>query len=68
MDTEINIEMSNPSPCPVCVKQRRQGYLLGFLRPRFKDEGMYNPRPAEFSHYQVYYRCSDPECDYQVEG
>lgn len=64
MAEEIKIEMSEPAPCPECGK----GHLLAFLRPRFKDEGMYNPKPTQFSHYQVYYRCSNELCGHQIEG
>ena len=68
MDNEIKIEMSNPSPCPICKSKKREGYLLAFLRPRFKDEGSYVPKPKEFSHYEIYYCCSNPDCHNQVEG
>ncbi|MGD0071593.1 MAG: hypothetical protein ABSB71_08555 [Candidatus Bathyarchaeia archaeon] len=62
MDKEIKIEVSNPSPCPVCKK----GYLLAFLRPRYKNEGSYAEK--EFSHYEIYYKCSNSACFNQVEG
>jgi hypothetical protein len=64
MDKEIKIERYNPSKCPVC----KNGYLLAFLRPHFKDEGSYNPKPKDFSYYEVYYHCSNPDCNHHVEG
>jgi hypothetical protein len=57
--------MSEPAPCPACRRHKTgEGYLLAFLRPHFKDEGGYG-RATEFSHYEVFYRCS--ECGYRVE-
>ena len=50
--------------CPRCNK----GHLMRFTRPRFKDEGPYNPRPTEFSYYETYYRCSNWLCGYEMEG
>lgn len=62
MEKDVPVKIPNPAPCPKC----RKGFLLAFLRPRFKDEGLYNPRPIDFSHYEVYYRCS--KCGNQIEG
>lgn len=65
---KIKIEISSPTPCLECKKHRREGYMLAYLRARFKDEAMYNPKPTEFSHYEAYYQCSNELCGHTVEG
>ncbi len=47
-------------PCPKCER----GYLLPFLDDRYRDENSIHP--TEFSHYDLYYRCSN--CCYKVDG
>jgi len=60
---EHEISLPNPVSCPKC----KRGHLLALLSPQFKKESVYNRNP-EFSHYEIYYRCSNPECDRVVIG
>ncbi len=47
-------------PCPKC----ETGHLQPFVNEHCKDED--DLHPMEFSHFDLYYRCSD--CYYRVEG
>ena len=51
----IKIEVNAKIPCPKCHK----GNLLPFLKGHYVDEGMYNPRPEQFGHYEIVYKCSN---------
>jgi len=52
-----------PVPCPKCGK----GYLVPLLVPHSKSiDPMGEIR--EFSHYELYWKCSGMGCTYEVKG
>jgi hypothetical protein len=57
-------KMFDPVPCPKCKK----GHLLAFLKPvsNQRREGDYVA--VLFMHYLIYYKCSNPDCDYLIKG
>jgi hypothetical protein len=57
----LNIEVN--CPCPNCQK----GHLIPFLKAVNKNGNNYSEE-TELDHYEIYYRCSNVKCYYQVEG
>lgn len=60
---DLKIEVKSV-PCPKC----KDGHLLPFLKPHFKEENKqyFEEANGEFSYYEIYYQCS--KCEHKIKG
>ncbi|MGA2240038.1 MAG: hypothetical protein ABSG74_12590 [Candidatus Bathyarchaeia archaeon] len=57
------VGVPSPVPCPKCGR----GYLVPLLVPHFKSKDPMGEN-REFSHYELYWKCSGMGCTYEVKG